>query len=278
MPSILIPAHNEANVIARCLTQLVDGFTRENFEIIVVCNGCDDNTADIVRSISNKIICLETYVKSKTYALNYGEKYAHFFPRIYQDADVIVTLETIDALCEKLKEGYLALSPTVKMNFSTSSYFVRAYYDIWLSLPYCEAGMIGAGVYALSEKGRMQFESFPEIIADDEFVRLHFNDNERTKLSSHFSYVSSPKRIEGLIRIKTRSRLGGYQLRNKFPELVNKNKHNYNTVIKQYIFNVKSWPRFAIYLYVNIFTRIRAKRLLAKNNYSWERDDTSRSR
>jgi len=276
MPSILIPAHNEANVIAKSLMQLVDGLKKRSFEIIVICNGCDDNTADIVKSISNDIICLETSVKSKTNAINLGEKYAQYFPRIYLDADVIVSLETVDALCAKLNEGYLAVSPIVKMNLKSCSYIVKSYYDIWLSLPYCKAGMIGAGIYALSENGRKRFESFPDIIADDEYVRLHFNENERTKLTDQYSLVNAPKHISGLIKIKTRSRLGGYELRKKYPDLFNNNKKNYTKVIKQYIFKMHAWPKFTIYLLVNIVSRIRAKQLLASNDFTWERDDTSR--
>lgn len=277
MPSILIPAHNEEKVIAKCLLALAKGLGRNNYEIIVICNGCDDSTADVVRSISEKIICLETNIKSKTNAINMGEEYSHYFPRIYLDADVTLSLDTLDALCAKLNEGYFAVSPSVKMNLESCSYIVKSYYDIWLSLPYCKAGMIGAGVYALSESGRKRFESFPDIIADDEYVRLHFSQKERAKIDNQYSLVYAPKNLSGLIKIKTRSRLGGYELRKKFPDLVNNNDKDYYGVIKQSLPKVQAWPKFAIYLFINIFTRIRARMLLTSNELSWERDDTSRS-
>jgi len=276
MPTILIPAHNEGKVITKCLLPLVEGLVRKDYEIIVICNGCDDDTANIVRSIDKKIICLETNSKSKTNAINLGEKQAHYFPRIYLDADVILSLEAVYALCDKLAEGYLAASPMVKMNLTSCTYVVKSYYEIWLSLPYCKKGMIGAGVYALSEKGRKRFELFPDIIADDEYVRQHFRENERTKLNDYYSLVNAPKSLSGLIKIKTRSRLGGYQLRKKYPDLVNNNKNDYKSVMKQYILKIHAWPKFVIYLFVNIYSRIRAKKLLTSGNLSWERDDTSR--
>ena len=56
-----------------------------------------------------------------------------------------------------------------------SSLAVRAYYRIWLRLPYVREGMIGVGVYALSEEGRRRFGEFPEVIADDGYVRMLFS-------------------------------------------------------------------------------------------------------
>lgn len=46
------------------------------------------------------------------------------------------------------------------VNLDGASWAVRAYYDIWLSLPYCRSGMIRAGVYALSAAGRARFGDF----------------------------------------------------------------------------------------------------------------------
>ena len=43
--SIVIPAHNEEAVIGRLLRSLSD--RKENDEIIVVCDGCSDRTAEI---------------------------------------------------------------------------------------------------------------------------------------------------------------------------------------------------------------------------------------
>ena len=61
---------------------------------------------------------------------------------------------------------------------------VRAFYEVWSKLPYCRSGMIGSGVYALSEEGRRRFGRFPDITADDAFVRLHFKPAERRTVES----------------------------------------------------------------------------------------------
>ena len=48
--SVAIPAHNEATVIRRLLDTLLHDTIAGEIEMAVVCNGCSDGTADIVRS------------------------------------------------------------------------------------------------------------------------------------------------------------------------------------------------------------------------------------
>lgn len=47
MASVIVPAHNEASVIRRCLDSLNGQAGLDT--LIVACNGCTDNTAEIVR-------------------------------------------------------------------------------------------------------------------------------------------------------------------------------------------------------------------------------------
>ena len=97
---------------------------------------------------------------------------------------------------------------------------VRAYYRVWARLPYVREGMIGVGVYALSEEGRRRFAEFPEIIADDGYVRMLFSPSERVRVDDAPVRVYAPEGLSDLVRIKTRSRLGRYELRQRFPDLV----------------------------------------------------------
>ncbi|MBO0838909.1 MAG: glycosyltransferase, partial [Actinobacteria bacterium] len=50
MASIIIPACNESRVIKRLLSRLVCSARDGEFEIIVVANGCTDDTAEIACS------------------------------------------------------------------------------------------------------------------------------------------------------------------------------------------------------------------------------------
>lgn len=275
--SIIIPAHNEASGITQCLQALIKPMLNYNLQIIVVCNGCKDNTYSIVKALDPAIICLETHIASKSNALNLGDQEARFYPRIYLDADVVLTIEAVKALCLTLSnKDYLATSSRVKMNLSSSSWFVRAFYEIWLDLPYCKAGMIGSGVYALSEKGRNRFQRFPDIIADDGYVRCLFTETERP-LSNCYSTVTAPKDLISLIKITTRSRLGRYELKEKFPHLLNNEVKDYKGAMIGLLGNFKLWSKIIVYVGVNMITRIRANYQYNREITQWERDESSRN-
>ena len=78
--------------------------------------------------------------------------------------------------------GALAAAPVMDVDLRGSSLAVRAYYRVWMRLPYVRDGMIGVGVYALSEEGRRRFGEFPEVIADDGYVRMLFGSGERIRV------------------------------------------------------------------------------------------------
>lgn len=276
MTSIIIPAHNEEKVIERCLRPLIYSVENDELEVIVVCNGCTDQTAKIVSRTSDKIICIETDIASKANALNIGDEAAHFFPRFYLDADISISMEVISAVMKALEDGYMAASPEAEMNLADSSWIVKAYYDVWLSLPYCRAGMIGAGVYALSVEGRSRFKMFPDIIADDGYVRCLFNESERGAVRGYYSMVTAPGKLSDLVKIKTRSRLGRYELEEKYPGLMTNEEKDYLGAMKELVQNVRMWPKIFIYIVVNYITRARAMWQKKNNTLAWERDDSSR--
>ncbi|MCK5603213.1 glycosyltransferase, partial [Candidatus Pacearchaeota archaeon] len=105
MFSVIIPAHNEEKVIGRTLEHLLTGKFTDEVEVIVVCNGCSDKTTKIVKSFQGSAKCIETPIPSKTSALNLGDAAAKGFPRIYQDADVILSLDAVHKISKILLAG-----------------------------------------------------------------------------------------------------------------------------------------------------------------------------
>ena len=141
--------------------------------------------------------------------------------------------------------------------------------------------MIGVGVYALSEEGRRRFGEFPEVIADDGYVRMLFSASERVRVDDAPVSVYAPGRLSDLVRIKTRSRLGRYQLRQRFPELVARERatKSYGNAVWSIIVRPWLWPAAMFYAAVVIQSRRRARRQLASvDDYVWERDQSSRRR
>src|SRR5690242_14067899 len=103
MISVIIPAHNESNVIVDCLKAIAAAPLPEEVEILVVCNGCKDDTATKVRSCGPSIRVIETPVPSKSNALNLGDQCARGFPRFYIDADITLSPGALERVIETLR-------------------------------------------------------------------------------------------------------------------------------------------------------------------------------
>ncbi len=136
MISIIIPAHNESSVIARTLKAMTEGANPGEIDVIVVGNGCTDKAATIARGFGQPVRVLETEIESKTHALNLGDEVACAFPRIYADADVVITIDAIRSLASRLGQGdVLAVAPTPNIDLSGCSWLVRNLFDIRSRLP-----------------------------------------------------------------------------------------------------------------------------------------------
>lgn len=277
MISIIVPAHNECSVIARTLSAWVSALAAGDMEAIVVCNGCTDNTADVARRFlpSDKVI--ETDVASKTHALNLGDQEACTYPRVYVDADVVISVDALHALERQLEKGGVhAVAPTPDIDLTGCSWLVRKYYDIRSRLPSALEGIGGSGVYALSEVGRKRFAQFPNVIADDIFVRLQFAAGERLTLPSVKSTVFPPRTIAQLAAVRTRAYAGLSQVALCYPELsANKGKTNNRTLLAQFKFP-QLWPGLLIYCGINFFARFRARLRQRAKAAGWQRDNSSR--
>ncbi len=275
MISIIIPAYNEENVITRCLAPLLPAARDKELEIIVVCNGCTDTTAQIVASFQ-EVKLIETPIPSKSKALNLGDQAACGFPRFYLDADIVLPLDSVRKVAEVLRSGkFLAAAPQMQVDYSHSSWFVKAYYDVWQQLPYIQEGMIGTGVYALSEEGRRRFDTFPDIVADDEYIRILFDIKEKKIAVCSFSIVVPPKKIKYLLKISKRNRIGMYEIAKKYPYLVDNKKRYIVSFVK--IIKKDLIFKIPVYFYVSLLSRIMAICHIKKNSFTgWERDPSSR--
>ncbi|MGC1383775.1 MAG: glycosyltransferase [Candidatus Acidiferrales bacterium] len=277
MTSIIIPAFNESAVIARTLKSILTGAKPGEIEVIVVCNGCTDDTAEVAKAVNGPIRVIQTPVGKKTGALNLGDEAAVGFPRVYVDADVLITIDVIRAMADRLSPGdVLAVSPTAKVDLSGCSWAVRAVYEIRALLPSSREGIGGSGVYALSKAGRERFRDFPNVTADDGFVRIQFTPAERETLSSVQSIVFPPRRLSDLVVTKTRAHYGSLELAQEFPALwKNRGVANDQSLLKLFKFP-SLWVKLIVYCAVTIIAKKRANERLRKRSFTWQRDETSR--
>jgi glycosyltransferase involved in cell wall biosynthesis len=278
MISVIIPAHNESSVIARTLKSITDGAQPGELDVVVVCNGCSDDTAAVARSAYPQANVIETSTASKTHALNLGDEAARSFPRIYVDADVVVTVDAIRSLAQRLERGdVLAVAPTPVYDLAGCSWAVRAFYDIRSRLPSAGEGIGGSGVYALSQAGRERFGEFPTLTADDGYVRIQFQAEERETVREASSTVFPPRTIKDLIATKTRAHYGSFELASLFPKLwQNRGESNNRTLIRLFR-DPRLWGKLAIYCLATSIARRRAHTRLSGGAAGWERDKTSRA-
>jgi glycosyltransferase involved in cell wall biosynthesis len=279
--AVIIPAHNEADVIALTLQRLTRPGDTSIAEILVVCNGCTDDTAAVAGRFEPSVRVLHCPVASKTEAINLGLSECQCDHVVIMDADVALTPTDVAEIGRALlAPGVMSVAPSVRTVFADrTSWMVRTYYRFWMSLPYVKEGMMAAGVYALNRAGRDRIGVLPRIIADDGFVRMHFNETERREVASAVSEVAAPVGLDDLIKIKTRSRLGWYELRAKFPQLFvgEVGRRNYAAAFASCLTSPANWIAIWPYLLVNVLSRHRAKRQAKKlSSYVWERDTGSR--
>jgi glycosyltransferase involved in cell wall biosynthesis len=280
MISIIIPAHNEESVIARGLRALLTGAAPGELEVVVACNGCTDRTAEVARSFGSPVRVLEVAQASKIAALNAADAVAVGFPRFYIDADVIIELASVRRIAFALEKGSaLMATPQVCMPLRDTTWPVRAFYRVWTALAYNRTfGAVGTGVYAVSAAGRARWRAFPDVISDDGFVRFCFATHERSTVEGAVSHVDPPRDFARLIRIKTRSRLGLYQLRASFPGRSTSDRRRAPGAARHLLGNISLWPQLPIYLLVNLVTRVRAARQFrSREQLPWERDESARA-
>lgn len=278
--TVIIPAHNEASVIKRCLETLLDGAPGpEVMQVIVAANGCSDKTADIARETAPSATVIELGKGSKTAAMNAANSVAEHFPRIYLDADVQCAYSSVEALAEALYQpGALAASPALRCDLSRSNALTRAYYRVWLTQPYVTHNMVGSGCFGLSKAGYDAIGDFPPITGDDIWVYSRFSEQERRNVSSNrngepvFFTVSPPRRIVDQIRVETRRRLGNEEVLERYPSPHYTHSNTFAD-LRTALRNGASLADVGVYLGVKMVSRLRAKASQRRNaTIHWERD------
>lgn len=203
--TIIIPAHNEAAVIDRTLHAL-DGVIRSGeVDVIVSCNGCSDDTAERARA-HESVVVLETDVPSKVAALRAADAVASPGPRIYLDADVVLTSRAAIAVVEALEgSSPRAARPPVRFETAGAAGLVRRWYHVRGQLPTLEKVLWGAGTYALSVAGRERFGEFPDLVSDDLFIDSLFGDDEVLVVDTDPVLVTTPRSLTSLVLVLRRT-------------------------------------------------------------------------
>lgn len=256
--SVVIPAHDEAAVIQATLEALLASAGTGEFEVVVVCNGCTDDTAGRAARVPG-VRVVQIGTASKVAALAHGDEIATVFPRVYLDADVELTTAGLRALVQALEvPSARAAGLRGKVRTGGSTRAVRWYVDFRRRLPVFHQGIIGAGVYALDEHGRARFEAWPDVLGDDQYVFRLFGPQERVLVDGHHTVVHAPPDLRTLVRRQLRVRRGNRQLTAGGPQLASMSapRAGIGVAVRSVASSPRAWAGLVVWVAVHILVRV----------------------
>ncbi len=271
--AVIVPAYDEASVIERTLAPLSDAAVEGFFELIVVCNGCTDDTADRASRVPG-VQVVELEVGSKPLALNTGDEIATSWPRLYLDADIQITARAVVAVLDRLDNGdVLAARPAFRYGIEGASALVRSYYRARTGTSLHADALWWAGVYGLSKEGHERFGRFPDVTGDDKFVDSQFDLREKAVVTAEPSVWTTPTDLKGLLAVLTRHHRGNAELAARDAVRAPQTGSATAKAILQTIRGPRSAADAAVYISLALAARWRAERSKA----AWERDESSRA-
>jgi len=274
--SIVIPAHNEANVIGRTLDGLLGHTSPGDFDVVVVPNGCTDSTAAIAGSYPD-VRTVVVAEPSKHNALMRGLQEATQPNVVLLDADIDVSPATIRALVAPLTDGgVMATAPQRSIARSSVSVWVRWYYDVWQQLPQVRTSLFGRGVIALAPEGVERVAALPPLMSDDLAISDLFAPDERAIVDASV-VIRPPRTMADLLRRKMRSVTGNTQA-DQLGARRDESKTSVGVVVRLAADEPRLIPKVPVFLTVSLVARLRARRVIRRADFTtWQRDESSRT-
>lgn len=275
LASVVVPAHDEARALRGNLLRLLEGLPPGALDVVVVCNGCTDDTAAVARSVPG-VRVIEIPEASKTRAVAVGNHATGVLPRLHLDADVTLTGADVVRLVDALREdGVEAVAPERLVPTDRSSWPVRAYYRVWQALPQVHDGLFGRGVVALSALGQARVETLPPLMSDDLAISQAFAAHERRIVRDAVVVVRPPRTVADLVRRRTRVATGNAQYDGSATGRP-------STSIGTLLLLVLRHPRAAlglpVFVGITLTARREARRAVGAADFStWLRDESSRA-
>jgi hypothetical protein len=274
--SVVIPAHNEAAGIGRLL-QALAADSSSALDVVVVCNGCTDDTAAAAAEFRD-VRVVELAEASKQAALAEGDRQARCQVRAYVDADVTIDQPDLLGLVRAVSDGgVLAAAPGRVLDRRGVPLLVSWYYDVWERLPQVEAGLFGRGVVVVSGEGYERLRSVPPVLSDDLAMSEVFAPDERRVVEGSQVSIRLPRTVPDLVRRRIRVATGVVEVdRLKLRDAASRTSPR---VLLSVLPASPMMPaKVAVFVVVTLVARWQAsKRVKAGDFHTWLRDGSSRA-
>ncbi len=213
--SVVVPAHNEAALLDRCLSSLLFGTTPGAISVHVVANACTDTTAMVARNFAERtghtVVVTETLSPGKAAAVRMGMAHSTARVQVVSDADLVwgpgVLIDLVAAV--DVSEP-CAGAPGVLLDPSGSSRWVQAWCRVW-ALAVHTPGIGGSGVYALNVSVRERLGPLPDVTNDDGWVQRSTTAADRL-CTPGFVTVEAPSSLRLLLDRRARVHNGNREL------------------------------------------------------------------
>lgn len=272
--SVIVPVHNEADILARTIPCLLEDLGT-NAHLIYVCNGCTDNSQETIRALAGeRAEVIVTKTKGKPNAIRLGEAAANnLFPRFFVDADVVITGRSLQLLAAELASpGTELVSPSISLSTIGCSFMAASIANTWQRLPYLKTSAFRL-VIGISKVGRSRWADLPDIIADDTFMALQVPPARRRIIPTVTSIEQVPRTFWSFVGVRARWLMGDWQLQKMG---LRPNHPSQWAELLGLLVNPRTAMAAAIYVLHRALASALARWWMISNQKQWFRDHTSR--
>ncbi|GAA3043333.1 glycosyltransferase family 2 protein [Actinokineospora globicatena] len=170
---VVVPARDEGALVGACVRSVFVGSEGVDVLVIVIANGCSDDTAERAREAGAFVV--EVAGEGKAAALNEGlARCRDNTAVVFLDADTVLLPGTLAQMASAMDAPEPRLVGPRPLVVRPSGWLARSFAAVWTRLPAVTGDVIGAGCYAINAAGRTLVDRFPDVVADDAWARTRF--------------------------------------------------------------------------------------------------------
>ncbi|MFH1683125.1 MAG: glycosyltransferase family 2 protein [Candidatus Woesearchaeota archaeon] len=199
--SVIIPAHNEEAYLEKTLQSLrSQNFL--NYETIVVCNGCEDNTEEVAKRYLNQTTRIFSLnLANVSLARNHGAEQASGDVLLFLDADTILEEDSLSRIDREFNENFAVATTKTKPDVPKLKYKLASAFKNIYNQPWIYQGCSGALI--CRKDGFHQVRGYPEIkVKEHRKLIIKLKKKGKYKLINTYA-ITSMRRFErwGLAKV-----------------------------------------------------------------------------